>query len=135
LYLKNEDKLKIINKISSSVFYNDLNNDFKNNYNSPGDIISLYNFFKNNNIDAKVSIDDFLKLIIEKKLYKNNFYIKDKLTFFVELYFKKKLVYFKSKDKIYNLYKYFLLRIYECNQYNMDIENIMIEFNGKLLNE
>ena len=134
-YLKNEDKLKIINKISNSDFYNDLNNDFKNNYNSPGDIISLYNFFKNNNIDLKVSIDDFLKLIIEKKLYKKDLFIKDKLSFFIELYFNKKLIYFKSKDKIYNLYKYFLVKIHECNKYNLDIENILIELNGRLLNE
>ena len=134
-YLKNEDKLKIINKISNSDFYNDLNNDFKNNYNSPGDIISLYNFFKNNNIDLKVSIDDFLKLIIEKKLYKKDLFIKDKLSFFIELYFNKKLTYFKSKDKIYNLYKYFLVKIHECNKYNLDIENILIELNGRLLNE
>ena len=134
-YLKNEDKLKIINKISNSDFYNDLNNDFKNNYNSPGDIISLYNFFKNNNIDLKLSIDDFLKLIIEKKLYKKDLFIKDKLSFFIELYFNKKLIYFKSKDKIYNLYKYFLVKIHECNKYNLDIENILIELNGRLLNE
>ena len=134
-YLKNEDKLKIINKISNSDFYNDLNNDFKNNYNSPGDIISLYNFFKNNNIDLKVSIDDFLKLIIEKRLYKKDLFIKNKLSFFIELYFNKKLIYFKSKDKIYNLYKYFLVKIHECNKYNLDIENILIELNGRLLNE
>ena len=134
-YLKNEDKLKIINKISNSDFYNDLNNDFKNNYNSPGDIISLYNFFKNNNIDLKVSIDDFLKLIIEKRLYKKDLFIKDKLSFFIELYFNKKLIYLKSKDKIYNLYKYFLVKIHECNKYNLDIENILIELNGRLLNE
>ena len=134
-YLKNEDKLKIINKISNSDFYNDLNNDFKNNYNSPGDIILLYNFFKNNNIDLKVSIDDFLKLIIEKKLYKKDLFIKDKLSFFIELYFNKKLINFKSKGKIYYLYKYFLVKIHECNKYNLDIENILIELNGRLLNE
>ena len=135
LYLKNEDKLKIINKLSNSEFYNKLNNDFKNNYISPGDIISLYGFFKNNNIDESISIDDFLKLIIEKKLYKKDLFVKDKLSFFIELYFNKKLIHFKSKDKIYNLYKYFLSRIYDCNKYNLDIENILIELNGKLLNE
>ena len=134
-YLKNDDKLKIINKISNSDFYYDLNNDFKNNYNSPGDIISLYNFFKNNNIDFKISIDDFLKLIIDRKLFKKDLFIKNKLSFFIELYFNKKLIYFKSKDKIYNLYKYFLVKIHECNKYNLDIENILIELNGRLLNE
>ena len=135
LYLKNEDKLKIINKVTNSEFYNKLNNDFKNNYISPGDIISLYIFFKNNNIDEYISINDLLKLIIEKRLYKKDLFVKDKLSLFIELYFNKKLLHFKSKDKIYNLYKYFLSRIYECNKYNLDIENILIELNGKLLNE
>ena len=48
------------------------------------------NFFKNNNIDSKISIDDFLKLIIEKSLYKKDLFIKDNLSFFIELYFNKK---------------------------------------------
>ena len=134
-YLNLENKIKIINKISNPNFYNDLNNDFKNNYNSPGDIILLYNFLSNNNIDFKISIDDLLKLIVEKKLYKKDLFVKDKLSFFIELYFKKKLISFKSKDKIYNLYKYFLSKIQDCNNYNLDIENILIEFNRKFLNE
>ena len=76
-----------------------------------------------------------LKLIIEKKLYKKDLFIKNHLTFLIELYFNKKFFYFKSKDKIYNLYKYFLSKIYNCNKYNLDIENVLIELNGKLLNE
>ena len=134
-HLNLEHKLKIINKISNSDFYNDLNNDFKNNYNSPGDIILLHNFLRNNNINLKISIDDLLKFIIEKKLYRKDLFVKNKLSFFIELYFKKKLINFKSKDKVYNLYKYFLSKIHECNNYNLDIENILLEFNGKLLNE
>ncbi len=135
LCLNNDDKLKVINKISDSDFYNKLNNDYKNNYNSPGDIILLYNFFKNNNINIDIPIEDLLKLIIEKKLFKKDLYLKNNLSFFVELYFNKKILYFKQKEKIYNLYKYFLSRIYECHKYNLDIENILIELNGKLLNE
>ncbi len=135
LYLNNENKLKIINKILDSNFYNELNNDFKNNYNSPGDIISLYNFFKINNIQPNISVDELLKLIIKKKLYKKDLFIINKLTFLIELYFNKKFFYFKTKDKIYNLYKYFLLKIYNCNKYNLDVESVLIELNGKLLNE
>ena len=76
-----------------------------------------------------------LKLIIEKKFYKKNIYIKNKLSFFIELYFNKKLSNFKAKDQIYSLYKYYLLKIYDCKKYNLDIESILIEINGKLLNE
>ena len=28
---------------------------------------------------------------------------------------------------------YFLLKINDCNKYNLDIENVLLEFNGKLL--
>ena len=134
LYLNKEDKLNVINKILTSKYYNDLNNDFKNNYNSPGDVISLHNFFKNNNIDPNISVDDLLKLIIQKRIYKKDLYIKDNLSLLIELYFNKQL-YLKSKAKIYYLYKYFLSKTYDCNKYNLDIESILLEFNGKLLNE
>ena len=135
LYLNSSDKLKIIEKISNYNFYPDLNEDFKNNYISPGDLILLYNFFNTNNIELNISIENFLKLVIEKKLYKKDSYIKDNLSFFIELYFNKKLFSFNYKVKIYNLYKYFLSKIYECNKYNLDVENVLIEFNGKFLNE
>ena len=135
LHLDNEKKLQIINTITNSKFYNDLNNDFKNIYNSPGDIISLYNFLTNNNIDLNISIDELLKLIIEKKLYKKDLFVKDRLSFFIELFFNKNLLYLKSKNNIYNLYKYFLSKIDDCNKYNLDFENILIEINGKLLND
>ena len=134
-HLKNEDKLNIINEISSFDFFNHLNNDFKNSYNSPGTLISLFIFFKNQNLDSNISIDDFLKLKINKKLYKKDSFIKNELSFFFELFFNKKLNIHKYKDKIYNLYKYYLLKIDQCNKYNLDIENVMIEFNGKLLND
>ena len=134
-YLNKESKLQIISRLTNSNFFNELNIDFKNNYNSPGDYISIYNFFNDNKINSDISIENLLKLIIEKKLYKKNIYIKNKLSFFVELYFKKKLSNFKAKDQIYNLYKYYLLKIHECKKYNLDIESILIEINGKLLNE
>ena len=135
LFLKHQEKLIIINKLLNNDFYANLNDDFKNIYNSPGDIILLHNFFKDNIIDEKISIDNFLNLIIEKTLFKKNLYIKNNLSYFIELYFKKKIHYYKSKSNIYDLYKYFLSRISDCNKYNLDIESILIEFNGKLLNE
>ena len=80
LNLNNDDKQKIINKLTMSNFYDQLNKDFKNIYTSPGDIILLYNFFNNNNIEENISIDNFLSLMIEKKLYKKDLFIKDKVS-------------------------------------------------------
>lgn len=134
LYLNSDEKSKIINKLLNNNFYLNLNEDFKNLYNSPGNIISLYNFFIEHNINEDISIDDFLKLIINKSLYKKNTYLKINLSYFMQLYFIKKINHLNSKSKIYYLYKYFLSKISNCNKYNLDFESILIEFNGKVLN-
>jgi len=135
LHLNNKDRMKIFEMILNKEFYSLLHNDFKNTYNSPGNILLLNNIFTNNNIDISISIEDFLKLIIAKSLYKKDSQIKDNLPLFVELYFKKKIHFHVRKDKIYNLYKYFLTKLYDCNKFNLDTESVLIEFNGKLLNE
>ena len=94
----------------------------------------MYNFFKEQNINENIHIEEFLNLIIEKKLFNKSFFIKKNLGIFIELYFQKKINIYKSKDKFYNLYKHFLLKINECNKYNLDIESILIEFKGKIIN-
>jgi len=135
LILPPQKKDQIINHLLNNNFYNNLNDDFKNFYSSPGQILLLQNIFKENIIDDNISIDSFLRIIIDKSLFKKNLLIKNNLSFFIELYFKKKFNHLKYKNKIYNLYKYFLSKISDCEEYNLDIESILIEFNGKLLNE
>ena len=133
-FLNNKTKDDIVKKLLNNNFFNNLNDDFKNIYNSPGNIISLYNFFIDNEINENISISNFLKLIIDEKLYKRNLYIKNNLSYFIELYFNKNINFSNSKDQIYFFYKYFLLKISDCNKFNLDIENVLIEFNGKILN-
>ena len=134
LFLNYDERIKVINNILKNDFYTNLNDNFKNYYNSPGDIIKLYNFFKNNEINENISIDELLSLIINKHLYKKDSYLKNNLSFFIELYFKNKFNNLNSKEKIYNFYKYFLLKISDCNKYNLDLESILIEFKGRVLN-
>ena len=85
----------------------------------------------------KLEMDVRLQLNYLRAMHFENIlvFIKNNLSFLLELYYSKKLLNFKSKDKIYYLYKYFLLKINDCNKYNLDIENVLLEFNGKLLNE
>ena len=134
LFLNYEDRIKIVNKLLNNNFYYNLNDDYKNYYNSPGDIIKLYSFFRNHEINENISIEELLKLIINKFLYKKDSYLKTNLSYFIELYFKKKISYLDTTDKVYYFYKYFLLKISECNRYNLDLESILIEFRGKVLN-
>ena len=134
LYLNNKDKMEIFEKILNKKFYSLIHDDFKNFYNSPGNILLLSNIFTNNNIDISISIENFLKLVIVKSLYKKDSQIKDNLPFFIELYFKKKIHFEVRKDKIYNLYKHFLRKLYDCNKFNLDTESVLIEFDGNVLN-
>ena len=76
LFLNYSEKSIIINNLLKNNFYENLNSDFKNFYNSPGDIVKLYNFFKNNEINDDISIDELLKLIINTNLYKKKFIFK-----------------------------------------------------------
>ncbi len=85
MFLQNEDNLKTINYLINNNFYSNLNKDFKNIYNTPGEIIHLHNCFKDNKIDEQISIDEFLNLIINKSLFKKNLYIKSNLNRFIEL--------------------------------------------------
>ncbi len=134
-HLNNESRLKIISKFTNTNFYDVLCDDFKSYYSSPRDIIYLYDFLNSNNIEQNISIEEFIKLIIEKKFYKKDLFIKENLTYFIELYFIKKIYIYKSKNKIYNLYNYFLSKISDCTKYNLDLESTLLEFNGRVLND
>ena len=135
LYLNQENCLKTINKLLDDDFYSNLNIDFKNIYSTPANIFTLNEIFKNNDIHENISIDDFLKLVINKSLFKKDANIRDNLSFFFELFFKKKINFLYSNEKFYYFYKYFLKKLNDYRLYNLDLETILIEFNGKLLNE
>ena len=135
LFLTNEEKEYVIKNLSFNEFYSNLNIDFKNIYNTPANIFTLNEIFKNNDIHENISIDEFLKLVINKSLYKKDPNIRDNLSFFFELFFKKKFNFLYSNEKFYYFYKYFLKKLNDYRLYNLDLESILIEFNGKLLNE
>ena len=125
---------EIIIKFLEPGFYINLNYDFKNDYITPGDIFSLHLFFKENGISENISIEDLLKLVLEKKYFKKDLFVKNNLNFIVELFFIKKFNYYNSKDKIYNLYKYFISKLNNTQKYNLDIESVLIELNRKFVN-
>ena len=134
MFLSSSEKFKVIENLINNDFYSNLNIDFKSSYDTPGQILNLQTFFKEENINENISIEEFLNLIIKKSLYKKNSFVKKNLPNFIELYFKKKINFLKSKDKIYYYYKYFLLKLNESNKYNLDIDSILIEFKTKFIN-
>ena len=134
LFLDENSKSEIYSNILDKNFLNSLNNDFKNIYNTPGQMVLLNDFFIRNEIDSNISINDLLKIIIAKKIFKKDLFVKNNIKFFIELFFDKNIFYSKSKTNIYTFYKYFLSKLYDCDKYNLDVENVLIEFNGKVLN-
>jgi len=127
---------KIINSLADDKFYSQLNADFKNYYNTPGEYVNFYYFCTTNNIDFKnTNIENFLKIIINDFFYKKNYFIKNNLTNYLELFFAKKIKYLKSKDKTYDLFNYFIKKINNVKKYNLDFETLLLEFNTKLLND
>ena len=112
-----------------------LNNDFKHYYNTPGEYVSLYNYISNLKINFKdISIEEFIKNIINDNSFKKSSYIKDNLIKFIELFFLRKIKDQKSKNNIYSQYSYFLYKFNDVKKYNLDIESFLIEFNSKLTN-
>ena len=136
VYLEKKIKNKILSSLVDSNFYNELNNDFKHYYNTPGEYVSLYNHISNLKTNFKnIDIEEFIKIIINDNSFKKNTYIKDNLIKFIELFFLKKINDHKSKKKIYSQYSFFLNKFHDVKKYNLNIESFLIEFNSKLANE
>ena len=133
LNLPNNFKEKIINYLTDDNFYSQLNPHFKTYYSTPGEYINFYYFCIDNNIDfINTNIEDFLRIVLSNNLYNKNNYIKENLNYFLELFFIKKINYLSSKDKIYDLYNYFIKKINNVKKYNLDEESLFIELKAKV---
>ena len=128
-------KNNILNNILDQNFINNLNNDFKNYFFSPGVYINLFNFYNENSIKFEISIDELLELIMKKKLYKNNPFVKNNIGLFFELYFSKKFFSLKNNITVFNDYKKFIKEIHNTYKYNLDLESILLQYEKKLINE
>jgi len=80
------------------------------------------------------TIKELLNYIISKKLYKKD----SELNIFIYRLIQLLLfeTFYLSKDnKIYDLYKYFILKMNNTIKYNLDIESLFFEFKNTLINE
>ncbi len=133
--LNHDEKLLILNNILEDNFYNNLNDDFKSYFFSPGDYVNLYHFFSINDLDIEITIEELLNYIIKNNLYKSDIYIKNNLNLFFELYFSKKFFLFKNNISAFNDYKKFTKEVHDIYKYNLDLESIIIQFKKKILYE
>ena len=133
--LSHTQKEFILNNILENNFYNNLNEDFKNFYFSPGDFVNLYYLFVNNNIEYQFTIEQLLDYIIKNNLYKKDPFVKNNMNLFFELYFSKKFFMYKNNISAFNNYKIFTKELNEIYKYNLDLESVLIRFEKISINE
>jgi len=126
IFLNNIELKKILNHLIPDL---NLNNDFINFYNTPGEIIDFYNFCLDKKIKFEnIEIENFLKIISESNILKNSKYINENIINFIQIYFHKKIFNNNNKNEYFDLHASFAKKINLYKKYNLDLESILIEF-------
>jgi DNA polymerase III subunit delta' len=128
------ESLNISNSILEKNVLEFVNYDLLSYYNSPGEIINLFNFAKEKSINLKDhTLSSFINLIIENNYYKKNKPIKNLLINLIELFFLKEYMITNTKISLINFYHKFIKKIYDTEKFNLDEESLFLEFKSKLL--
>ena len=133
IQLTSNQSIDIANKILNNNYNEFLNEDFVNNYSTPGEILNLIDFANKNDIDLiETNLKDFIKKIIVDKLYKKNNSIKNLIYSLIEFYFRKNVS--VTNMKLITSYNYFLRKIDNTKTFNLDEETLFMEFEDSILN-
>lgn len=128
--LSNEKILTISNKLLNNNIYNLINKDLLNYYLTPGKIYNLVKFSEEKEINLNnINLNNLLSLLINKAYYKEDNKIKIIVYDLVESFLLKNISIIYS-----DLFSYFLKRINDTKNFNLDEESLFIEINTKLLN-
>ncbi|WP_415314351.1 AAA family ATPase [Candidatus Pelagibacter sp. Uisw_106] len=128
------NSINISNSILKKNVLEFVNYDLLSYYNSPGEIISLFNFAEEKSINLKDhTISSFINLIIENNYYKKNKPIKVLLINLIELFFLKKYMITNTKISLINFYHKFIKKIHDTEKFNLDEESLFLEFKSKFL--
>ena len=134
LKLDFNNAISTTNKILNDDIYKYINLDLISYYNTPGQIINLLDFSKTNDINLKnITIDEFITLIIDKKLYLKNIFMKTNFNSFLEKYLLK-LAIDKKKNKYFMLYDQFINMSNQTTQFNLDQESLYLNYKNNVLN-
>ena len=130
--LSNSESLIIANQLLNGKLDKIINADLINYYSTPGNIIRLFKFGEINKYDlSNINLKEFLTYIIRDNQ------IKDSLTSYlifdlIEFYFRK--LNQNINSKIYNRYDYFVKRISDIKNFNLDSESLFIELKEEIFN-
>ena len=133
IQLTSNQSIEITNNILENNYNKFLNEDFVNNYSTPGEILNLIDFANKNDIDLiETNLKDLIKKIIMDKLYKKNNSIKILIYSLMESYFRKNVS--VTNMKLITSYNYFLRKIDNTKTFNLDEESLFMEFDDRILN-
>ena len=131
--LTNNECLNVTNNILGKELYEIVNKDLINYYFTPGNIFYLIKFADQHNYNLQdLDLKKFLKIIISGNHYKKDPFMKYMVFQLVEFYFRKLNLSFSKK--IYEKYNYFLKRISDTKNFNLDEESLFTEFEEEVLN-
>ena len=127
------ESLSISNLILKKNVFEYINYDLISFYNTPGEIINLFNFAEEKSVNLKDhTVSSFINLIIENNYYRKNKHVKILLINFIELFFLKRHI-TNTKTSFINFYHKFIKKIYDTEKFNLDEESLFLEFKSKLL--
>ena len=130
-----EKTINATNKLINNDIFNLLHKDFINYYSTVGNYINLVAFSKYHKFNLfNCNLEQFISLILKNNLYKKNNESYIDIFFYIELLFIKILNKTTNKNKIFNLYYYFIKKFYHTKKYNLEYESLFMEFESKLLN-
>ena len=133
IQLSSSQSSDITNQILNDNFMNLVNPELINNYSTPGKILNLLNFAKQNDVDIKeINLKELIKEIIMDKKYKKDLSIKHLLYSLIEIYFRKNISI--KNTKLIDIHNYFLKKINNTKIYNLDDETLLMEFDERVLN-
>ena len=133
IHLTSSQSFDITNKILGENFMDLINDQFINNYSTPGLILNLLNFANDNNMDLKdTNLRDFIKKILVEKKYKKDQFIKHLLYSLIEIYFSNNVS--VNNINLLTMKNYFLNKIKNTKIFNLDDETLFMEFEDRVLN-
>ncbi len=133
IFLSNKENLEIANKLLDGKLFSLINKDLINYYFTAGNIYSLITFAKKNNYDlSDLNLKDFLKILIKNNHYKKDLSTKILIYEYVESYLSRINSSFNLKTNDY--YNYFINKISDTKNFNLDEETLFMELEDRLFN-
>ncbi len=133
VHLNRFEKIAILEKILNTNFNNIVNEDLINYYFTPGNFLRLIKFSEDYNYDLKdLKLKNFLKIIFQNNHYKKDDLSRHIIFDFIEFYLSK--IDGSIPSSLQEKYSYFLKRISNTKNFNLDDEVLFLEFENKILN-